>query len=61
MPCTWTEDSDGNWTTECAQMFVLTDEAGPLLHGMRWCCYCGQPLNEQRYAVPEPELDEESA
>ena len=41
--CTWREDEDGNWCTECGNIFVL-DGAPPDEHGMRFCCYCGRAL-----------------
>ena len=44
-PCVWTEDEDGNYETDCGQMFCFI-EGGPTDNGMKFCCYCGKPLKE---------------
>lgn len=47
--CEWSQDDDGNWTTECGGMFVIS-EGTPKDNDMSFCCYCGEPLktaNEQ--------------
>lgn len=44
--CTWREDEDGNWCTECGNIFVL-DGAPPEEHGMLFCCYCGGALKQK--------------
>ena len=41
--CEWSQDNDGNWTTECGGMFVI-NEGTPKDNDMRFCCYCGKPL-----------------
>lgn len=43
--CHWNEDSDGNWETGCANMFVFTAE-GPSGNGFVYCPYCGGVLKE---------------
>jgi hypothetical protein len=50
--CNWTEDEDGNWWTECGEGFTFSDGT-PIENRMRYCCYCGQPLVEQKYVEPE--------
>lgn len=45
-PCDWTPDEDGNWHTGCGEEHVL-NEGGPDDNRMRFCCYCGQMLNEK--------------
>lgn len=46
--CTWTEDEDGNWETECGEMSVFIDGC-PADNKERFCCYCGKPLVEVQY------------
>lgn len=41
--CEWTEDEDGNWTTECEHIFVL-NEGSPVENEMQFCCFCGRSL-----------------
>jgi hypothetical protein len=56
--CTWTQQDheDGDcWETDCGGAFGI-DEGAPSENGMRFCCYCGRPLAEQRF-VPEPEKE----
>ena len=50
--CTWREDEDGNWWTDCDNGFVLTD-GGPKENGMCVCCYCGGELREQEYSYDD--------
>lgn len=54
--CTWAEDEDGPWKTDCGHAFELND-GGPSENQMRFCCYCGRPLAEARF-VPEPDEEE---
>lgn len=42
--CTWKEDEDGVWYTECGEVFVVIDGI-PKENNMRYCCYCGKPLH----------------
>ena len=51
--CEWTVDEDGVWLTQCGNVFVL-DGGSPDDTGMRFCCYCGQVLEQ---VIPEPEDD----
>lgn len=44
--CVWSEDEDGNWQTECGEMFVML-EGTPTQNLMRFCAYCGSPLREK--------------
>jgi hypothetical protein len=41
--CQWTQDSDGNWNTDCGYLFVFLAN-GPRENGMQFCCYCGKEL-----------------
>jgi hypothetical protein len=52
--CVWSEDSNGIWDAECGQTFCLHDGT-PSENGMRYCCYCGKTLREQRYISREDE------
>ena len=56
--CEWTEDDDGDWTTDCGQMFAFLTEHGPAENGMKFCCYCGKPLVDVRYVPPVEDDDE---
>lgn len=47
--CTWVQDSDGIWNTDCEHSFVINNEDTPLENGMVFCCYCGSPLAEMEY------------
>lgn len=43
-PCVWTEDDlDGKWDTACGNAFCFIT-AGPTENGLRYCPYCGRPL-----------------
>ena len=46
--CHWTEDSDGDYDTDCDQEFCIFGGT-PKENGMRFCCYCGKPLVEVQY------------
>jgi len=56
-PCVWEEDCDGNWETSCDQTFCL-DHGCPSENGMKYCCYCGKPLVEKRYAEEDGSKEE---
>lgn len=51
-PCIWKEDFDGNWETDCDELFVF-NEGGPKENNMKFCCYCGKPLGERKYGGEE--------
>ena len=44
--CLWTEDEDGNWETDCGEMYVF-NEGNPKENGMNFCGYCGRPLEQK--------------
>lgn len=46
--CQWTQDSDGNWETGCANIHILI-QGTPSENKMAFCCYCGKPLVEHPY------------
>ena len=46
--CRWQEDFDGNYDTDCQQSFCMLDGT-PDENGMRYCCYCGKPLESVKY------------
>lgn len=52
--CSWIEDSDGTWETQCDHYFVVM-EGTPAENGFRFCCYCGGEL----FLSPFDETDEE--
>ena len=46
LTCTWIENEDGVYETNCDNMFVFND-GGPVENGFRYCPYCGRELREQ--------------
>lgn len=52
-PCTWTEDEDGYWNTECGNLIVL-NTGTPRDNGFVYCPYCGQRLIERPYNADHP-------
>jgi len=44
-PCTWTQNEDGVYETNCDNMFVFND-GGPVENDFRYCPYCGLELKE---------------
>jgi len=47
--CTWTESGDCyGYDTDCGDTFAL-NEGTPSNNGMKFCCYCGKPLEEKLY------------
>ena len=45
-PCRWVEDEDGDWVTSCGEYFIIINDGRPTGNRMRFCCYCGKPLQE---------------
>lgn len=41
--CTWTEDTEGVWQTECGRCFQI-NEGSPAENGMLFCYHCGRRL-----------------
>ena len=50
--CGWYEDDEGDWQTDCGELFILTG-GPPSEHQMKFCCYCGRPLAEHLYVEEE--------
>ena len=46
-PCTWTEDEDGAWDTDCGNRFEFND-GGPTNNHFTHCPYCGKVLKEKQ-------------
>ena len=46
--CIWTENVDGCWETACGRSYMI-DGTAPSEYGVRFCCYCGKPLEERPY------------
>ena len=44
-PCTWIENEDGVYETNCGNMFVFNDGT-PSENGFAFCPYCGLELSE---------------
>lgn len=52
--CTWTYEDDNEtvvWQTACGETFVFCNDDGPLGNSMKWCCYCGGKMTENRAAA----------
>ena len=43
--CTWTEDANGIWHTDCGEAFEI-HAGSPGQNGLRFCCFCGRKLAE---------------
>jgi len=41
--CEWTQDEDGNWETDCNEVFIF-NEGTSVENGFNFCPYCGRPL-----------------
>ena len=56
--CTWVQvDQDGDsWETTCGECFCLESDT-PLKNRMKFCCYCGKPLEEKPYVESEDDDD----
>ncbi len=52
--CTWREDPDGNWRTDCGHIFCF-DDGGPTENQIKFCGYCGSSLKEEPFVEPEEE------
>lgn len=55
--CAWTQDNDegsDTWATACGRLFCVT-EGTPAENNMRFCCYCGEALQEHALL---PEADD---
>ena len=54
--CTWSEESPdvNTWYTDCGESFSI-DYDTPEANGMKFCCFCGKPIKEERYVDEEPD------
>ena len=60
MTCTWTLDDCGDgevWETACGQAFQFFDGSASD-NKMKFCCYCGKPLEEVRTSQLVSDEDE---
>jgi hypothetical protein len=48
--CGWNQDDEDSdiWSSDCGNAFVLFD-GDPRQNSMRFCCYCGRPLDVFRW------------
>ena len=44
-PCTWIENEDGVYETNCGNLFAFNDGT-PSENGFAFCPYCGRELKE---------------
>ena len=57
--CAWVPDEDGTYYTDCGAAFTIID-GKPSDNGMKFCCYCGKPIDQQAYVPPtDAEEDDE--
>lgn len=50
MTCIWQQEgecSDG-WDTSCKRAFRI-DDGTPAENGMKFCCFCGNPIEESQW------------
>jgi len=52
-PCVWSQDDSGAWYTSCGEGFDLTTADCPEEAGLKFCCYCGKPIESIKYSVKE--------
>jgi len=54
--CRWVQDGDGAdlWESSCRGYFRI-DDGTPSENGMKFCCYCGKPLEESPWVEEEGE------
>ena len=48
VPCVWSEEYEGPWESACGHAFSII-EGGPAENGMKFCCFCGTPINAISY------------
>ena len=46
--CTWQEDEDGLWHTDCHEIHQFFDGT-PTENSYKFCPYCAKPLKEEKY------------
>jgi hypothetical protein len=47
--CWWTRDDDSDtWATGCGNLFTINDSDTPSDTGMKFCLYCGKPVDDTR-------------
>lgn len=59
-PCTWKEDANGLWDTDCDQMHEFY-EGGPSANEHRFCPYCGLSIVETPYQEDDEEEERRGA
>ena len=49
--CQWVEYDGVTWETGCDNLFYFVDfvDKSPSTNGMKYCCYCGNPIEEVKY------------
>lgn len=50
--CTWHEDDDGHWHTDCKQMHTFFD-GGPVENFYKYCPYCGKFMAIEKYKLED--------
>jgi uncharacterized Zn-finger protein len=48
--CTWKEDEDGHWWTDCKHIHSFFD-GGVDDNEYLYCPYCGAVINEEKYRL----------
>ncbi len=52
--CDWQQTEDGQWETDCGQVFEVID-GKPSENKMNFCCFCGGAINEKQFTEAEDE------
>lgn len=55
--CTWTQDEETFWNTDCEEIFILEDGI-PSKHQFKYCCFCGRVLKEVPFIEEEVSPEE---
>ena len=55
--CTWVEDSEGTWESECGSAYGFF-EGGPKENHVRFCHQCGGKVQVKPYQNPFDEDDQ---
>ena len=58
--CTWAEDVNGDYDTDCGHTFLADDsDEAPRERGFRYCAFCGRTLKQFRFLELDAEDDAE--
>lgn len=55
MVCVWTHDGGDGWETTCRESFNINEGMTPSECDIKFCCFCGKPLEELLASDDEPD------